>query len=320
MNGLRAGCQWDDSVLQAASILYDAGALAVWLFGSRAGQEILDRQSDIDLAVQGLPRGTDAITRASHLTHRRLDVIRLETATPAFRYQVIRCRKLVPHLYPITDTSLSRPLLPHSLAGERTRTVAKLIREVPARSVIDFGCGYGWLLTELATDKQYERLTGVDLDFVALAGARRRINRFVGPIGNHYIDLYEGLITHRNPTYLGHDVGVAVEVIEHLETPQLVAFISVLFDFVRPIRVVLTTPNAEYNAIWTAQGQRKYRHLDHRFEWSRPEFFGWSVKIANSYGYSVNIVPGGIEHPIWGPPTQIAVFDKLDNIKTSINN
>lgn len=60
-----------------------------------------------------------------------------------------------------------------------------------------------------------------------------------------------------------------VEVIEHLDPPRLAAFERVVFSFARPRTVVLTTPNAEYNAKFETLPAGELRHSDHRFEWGR---------------------------------------------------
>ncbi|MBP2356771.1 hypothetical protein JOF29_007881 [Kribbella aluminosa] len=52
----------------------------------------------------------------------------------------------------------------------------------------------------------------------------------------------------------------------------------------------------------------KYRHPDHRFEWTRAEFRTWSTQVADRYGYSVEFRPVGLDDPEVGPPTQLAVF------------
>ncbi len=312
MKELRPGIPWADDVLRAVAVLYDAGASAVWLFGSRSGEREPDRLSDFDLAVEGLPDGVGAIARASRQVRGRVDIVRFESAAPALRWGVVQSRILVPWVGHDADTSPSRPPLPDSLAGARTRAVVQLVRDIAPRSVIDFGCGYGWLLAELVADGRSERFTGVDFDRDALAGARCRIARSSGQNWDKTVELREGLVTHRDPAYLGHDVAVAVEVIEHLEPSQLAAFVGVMFDFVRPVRVVLTTPNSEYNVVWLSRHPRARRHSDHRFEWSRTEFDEWARKVADSHGYEVRIAPVGSEHVAWGPPTQLAVFDRCD--------
>ena len=40
----------------------------------------------------------------------------------------------------------------------------------------------------------------------------------------------------------------------------------------RPRRVIITTPNPEYNAKWPSLPAGRFRHRDHRFEWTRAEF------------------------------------------------
>lgn len=310
MRELEPGAPWADAVSHAASVLYEAGARAVWLFGSRAGTRPIDRLSDFDLAVEGLPAGTAAIDLASRALWGRVDIVRLEAARPGLRWGCAQSRIFVPRRAITCRAPRSRPPLPDTLAGARTRIVAGLIRAAVPRSVIDFGCGSGWLLVELAADDRYERLTGVDFDRESLAAARRRIAGALVPGRQSTIALVEGLVTHRDPAYLAHDAAAAVEVIEHLEAPQLEAFESLIFSFVRPKCAVLTTPNSEYNVFWRVRRPRGYRHPDHRFEWSRREFVDWANQKAANYGYDVRFEPVGTVHPEWGPPTQLAVFDK----------
>lgn len=314
MKELHDGAPWASDVRRAAAILYDAGARAVWLFGSRAGDKAADRLSDFDLAVEGLPNGAGAISQASRELRGKIDIVRMESATPALRWGITHSRIIVPQVA-LADAApaRSRPSLPDSLAGLRTRAAAELIREIGARSVIDFGCGHGWLLAELAADVGIERLTGVDFSPDAITATRRRIARASGPGGTGIIELREGIFTYRDQIFLGHDAAVALEVIEHLDAPQLAAFAGVMFDHVRPARAILTTPNAEYNVVWFTRRPNGRRHPDHRFEWSRAEFAKWAGGIAAAHRYQVRISTVGSVHTTWGPPTQLAVFDRLDS-------
>lgn len=81
-----------------------------------------------------------------------------------------------------------------------------------------------------------------------------------------------------------------------------------VFEFARPARVVLTTPNAEYNVEWETLPAGSFRHKDHRFEWTRSEFQRWANEIAQSFGYRVRFLPVGPEDPLVGSPTQMAIF------------
>lgn len=300
---------WADDVRRAASLLYDAGATAVWLFGSRARGRVADRLTDFDLGVEGLNGETGAILFATRELRGKVDVVRLESATPTLRREIMRDRLLVSRVA-CTEGRLPSKPMSESLAIARTHTVAQLIRDVSSASVIDFGCGSGWLLSELATDRRYARLTGVDYDLNALTRAKKRIEQIARSGWHAKVEFLERLVTYRDRAFLGHDAATAIEVIEHLELAQLNAFTSVLFNFVRPLRAVITTPNAEYNAMWFIQHPRGFRHPDHRFEWSRAEFAKWSNKVASDHGYCVRIESVGSTHPTLGPPTQLAVFDR----------
>jgi hypothetical protein len=98
-------------------------------------------------------------------------------------------------------------------------------------------------------------------------------------------------------------------VIEHLDPPRLAAFERVLFEFARPGTVAVTTPNAEYNVKWESLPAGKFRHKDHRFEWTRAEFAMWANGICERFGYTVRYLPIGDEDPTVGAPSQMAVFE-----------
>jgi hypothetical protein len=103
-----------------------------------------------------------------------------------------------------------------------------------------------------------------------------------------------------------------VEVIEHLDPPRLAAFERVVFEHARPGTVAVTTPNAEYNVRWESLPAGRFRHRDHRFEWTRGEFQDWAARVAERFGYAVRHLPVGPEDPEVGAPTQMAVFTKLE--------
>ena len=53
-----------------------------------------------------------------------------------------------------------------------------------------------------------------------------------------------------------------------------------MFGFAAPATVVVTTPNAEHNARYPGLAPGTFRHRDHRFEWTRPQFRDWAVSVA----------------------------------------
>ena len=82
-----------------------------------------------------------------------------------------------------------------------------------------------------------------------------------------------------------------VEVIEHLDAPRLAAFERILFECAKPKHIVITTPNREYNVKWETLPAGKFRHRDHRFEWTRAEFQVWANSVAARFGYNVRFLP-----------------------------
>jgi len=72
--------------------------------------------------------------------------------------------------------------------------------------------------------------------------------------------------------------------------------------------VVLTTPNAECNAVFENFHAGQFRHDDHRFEWSRQQFEKWAEPLAERSGYQVQFEPVGPVEEQYGTPTQMAIF------------
>jgi hypothetical protein len=124
------------------------------------------------------------------------------------------------------------------------------------------------------------------------------------------ITLLHSPLTYRDKRLVGFDAAALVEVIEHFDPARLAVAEQNVFGSERPGTVVVTTPNAEYNVMWESLPAGEFRHRAHRFEWTRPEFAGWSENVAGRYGYSVRFLPVGPEDAALGPPTQMAVFNR----------
>lgn len=61
---------------------------------------------------------------------------------------------------------------------------------------------------------------------------------------------------------------------------------------------------------WETLPAGKFRHRDHRFEWTRTEFQDWANYIATCLGYTVRFLPIGPEDTAVGRPTQMGEFEK----------
>jgi 3' terminal RNA ribose 2'-O-methyltransferase Hen1 len=198
-----------------------------------------------------------------------------------------------------------------SLGDARLAAVCAELEASGARSVIDLGCGEGRLLARLARAQQLTRIVGVDVSPRALEIAHDRLHLDELPERQRgRIALIHGSLTYRDARFSGFDAACAVEVIEHLEPSRLGAFERVVFELAAPGTVIVTTPNAEYNARFASLPAGKLRHRDHRFEWTRAEFEGWASGVAERHGYAVRFAPVGEVDETLGPPTQMGVFTR----------
>jgi 3' terminal RNA ribose 2'-O-methyltransferase Hen1 len=201
------------------------------------------------------------------------------------------------------------PVPKRRLNDERLERVADVLKASGAKSVLDLGCGSGRLLGLLLKTRQFERITGVDVSSRDLDTAAERLHLdTMTDSQRQRINLIHGALTYRDRRLAGFDAAAVVEVIEHIDPPRLTAFADAVFGTARPRTIVLTTPNAEYNAKYENLGAEDMRHADHRFEWSRAEFSAWVEKTAADYGYEFRIENIGETDPELGAPTQMAVF------------
>jgi 3' terminal RNA ribose 2'-O-methyltransferase Hen1 len=198
-----------------------------------------------------------------------------------------------------------------SLNERRLEAVFAALKRSGAARVLDLGCGEGKLLRRLLGDPQFTEIVGMDVASRTLdvAESRLKLDR-LGAAPRARIRLLHGSLMYRDARLAGFDAAAVVEVVEHLDPPRLRAFERVLFEVARPATIVLTTPNAEYNVRWPALPAGRFRHRDHRFEWTREEFRAWAGDTGARFGYAAAFLPVGDDDPEVGPPTQMAVFTR----------
>jgi 3' terminal RNA ribose 2'-O-methyltransferase Hen1 len=206
------------------------------------------------------------------------------------------------------EAQIEKPL---RLNEQRLDMVLAEVKASGAGRVLDLGCGEGKLLERLLGDRQFVTIAGLDVSYRALqtAGKRLRLER-LAPQQQARIELWHGSLTYRDTRLEEFDAAAAMEVIEHLDPGRLAAFERVLFEYARPGTVVVTTPNAEYNARFESLPAGQLRHRDHRFEWTRAEFAAWAEGVAERHGYTVRFRSIGPEDPTVGAPSQMGVFNR----------
>lgn len=201
---------------------------------------------------------------------------------------------------------------PVRLNDTRMEVALEAVRATPPplKRVLDLGCGEGNLLRLLLNESGLEQIVGIDVSPYALERAEQRLKLDRLPERKREkLQLLQGSVVYRDSRFSGFDAAVLIEVIEHLDAPRLAAMEQVVFRYARPRRVVVTTPNAEYNTTWPSLPAGKFRHRDHRFEWTRAEFQAWSSGVAATHGYTVTWQGIGPEDAALGSPTQMAIFD-----------
>lgn len=200
---------------------------------------------------------------------------------------------------------------PLRLGEQRIQAVLTALRETGATRVLDLGCGEGKLLRELLREPTFRSIAGVDVSHRALETAHARLRLETLPAAQRErITLFHGSLTYHDRRLAGYDAAVGMEVIEHIDPSRLDAMEAVLFGAAQPASVIITTPNAEYNALFENLPPGEFRHRDHRFEWTRRQFQDWAGEVAGRRRYDVRFQGIGPEHPTHGAPTQMGVFTR----------
>jgi hypothetical protein len=211
----------------------------------------------------------------------------------------------------VSDPAVPGPAPGRPLAVQRREAVLAIVRERGARRIGDFGCGAGALTGDLLAADGVEFVRAVDVSVRALQLAARSLKLDQLPDRRRArLEIFQTSLLYRDERLAGLDAVVLMEVIEHTDPGRLPALERSVFGFAAPGAVIVTTPNAEFNVCFPALPAGAMRHKDHRFEWTRDEFRGWARRVAAEFGYQVRFAGVGAEHPVHGPPTQLAVFDR----------
>ncbi len=200
---------------------------------------------------------------------------------------------------------------PIRLNDARMEAVVEALRLTGARKIADLGCGEGKLLHRLLRERWAERLIGLDPAARELEWAAKRLKLHLpgGPPEDR-VTLLHGSLTYRDSRWASADAAALVEVIEHLDPDRLPVLERIVFGEAGPGAVVVTTPNAEHNALFANLKPGALRHPDHRFEWTRSEFQAWAEAISRTYGYQAAFSGVGQADAELGAPTQMAVFTR----------
>nr|XP_023022134.1 uncharacterized protein LOC111510441 isoform X6 [Leptinotarsa decemlineata] len=193
------------------------------------------------------------------------------------------------------------------------------------KKLCDFGCAEFGLFIFLKRLSSLNNIFCIDIEECTL---RENIGR-IHPLTVEYlrrresplqISVFAGSVADPDYRLECTDAVVAIELIEHLYPDALDAFPYNIFAFVEPKLVIITTPNSDFNILFSSDPKRM-RHYDHKFEWNREQFQDWANNIVTRFpDYTVTFSgigegPAGTE--ILGECSQMAVFVRMDMLDDS---
>jgi len=218
-------------------------------------------------------------------------------------------------LVEVGDDVVVEPPTPNTSAPlyqMRAEAVMAALKDVSAHRVADVGCGEGALLRRLMADPSFTEIIGADVSARTLSAAEEGLHlRDLSDRQRERVRLIQSSVTYHDPRIRGLDAVVLMEVIEHVDPERLPAVESSVFGDARPEAVIVTTPNADYNPLYPSLPAGRFRHPDHRFEWTRDEMHQWADGVAQRNGYVVEYRTIGDVDASAGSPTQLALFRRI---------
>ncbi|XP_022218453.2 small RNA 2'-O-methyltransferase isoform X2 [Drosophila obscura] len=123
------------------------------------------------------------------------------------------------------------------------------------------------------------------------------------------------------------DAVIALELIEHVYDDVLTEIPVNIFGFMQPKIAIFSTPNSDYNVIFTRFNTllpNGFRHEDHKFEWTREEFKSWCMGIVQKYpNYMFALMGVGNppqDYESVGHVSQIALFVRKDILEMRLEH
>ncbi|XP_017148391.1 small RNA 2'-O-methyltransferase [Drosophila miranda] len=198
--------------------------------------------------------------------------------------------------------------------------------------VVEFGCSEIRFFPLLRRIETIENIVLVDIDEALL---RKYMNR-IDPLVSDYINkrqsllqvqVLQGNVADSSDELRDTDAVIALELIEHVYEDVLTKIPLNVFGFMQPKIAIFSTPNSDYNVIFTRFNPllpNGFRHEDHKFEWTREEFKSWCMSIVQKYpNYMFDLMgvgdpPKGYESV--GHVSQIAIFVRKDILKLELEH
>jgi len=174
------------------------------------------------------------------------------------------------------------------LAIARRAWMVQEILKSEHKSVIDAGCGSGFLTQDIQSQVCPLEMLAFDVSSKALQLAHRFCKNAT---------VFFSSLTYPDKRLQGKDVFCMQEVIEHLTQDRLRRVEYNIFKLYRPKTVLITTPNFDANKFMPTLPVGEFRHRDHKFEWTEQQARDWASKVGQEYGYKFSLDGIGV-HPV----------------------
>ncbi|MFC7687894.1 3' terminal RNA ribose 2'-O-methyltransferase Hen1 [Ureibacillus sp. GCM10028918] len=226
--------------------------------------------------------------------------------------QALRFEELYNMVEKQTDSDIKNETIPKVKLNDLRyeKIISKIDQLNFKESIVDFGSGEGKLSEKLGFVSGVKEILAVEPSESETLKALKRFEKVEK--GEHFNMPKQimGSLFYYDERLKNKDIIILCEVIEHIDEERLPKIMRTILQDYRPRVLLMTTPNQEYNAVYGMD--EGYRHPDHRFEWSRDEFYKWCQRQDEHSNYDITFEGIGEEHEIYGTPTQMALFTRKE--------
>jgi 3' terminal RNA ribose 2'-O-methyltransferase Hen1 len=194
----------------------------------------------------------------------------------------------------------------------RYEAILKVIQSLEHKeTIVDLGAGEGKLSVQLGFLGGVKEILSIEPSNKSRIKAIERFEQVNTKEAYVEPKSLAGSLFYFDSRLQNKDIIILCEVIEHIDEERLPKIFETILNDYRPKTFIVTTPNKEYNILY--EMSENLRHDDHRFEWTRAEFFQMMREWSAKSPYQISIQGIGEEHSEYGHPTQMAIFRREES-------
>lgn len=151
--------------------------------------------------------------------------------------------------------------------------------------IVDYGCAQGQLSEKMHYALPKATIVSCDANATVFSWRVFRKNRAIQTVLCNL--LYPPIGDNKHQVKLRPDTLVFTEVIEHMEEPHRKRVIDLIALLIRPTRLIITTPNIDYNVNIPGLAPGGFRHDDHRIEYNKQQWRAEILDPLTRAGYAI---------------------------------